>query len=297
MSRHMISRNSSATLVLDERGVMSTTEVGDLGEFLRSRRAQTDPVTVGLPSGHGRRVPGLRREEVAQLAGVSLDYYARLEQGRQRTASPAVLDGIARALRLTDEEHAYVFTLAGVRSGERGAGARPRAVGRSVQRVVGLMDDTPVIVCGAFVDIVDANEPATFLFADFNAMPAHERNGLRWMLLSPVARERYGLGWDEAAREMIGITRMNAGNNPNDPHLAELVSELSARSSLFREVWGNQAVAACTYEKELCHPSFGRMIFFHEYLNARSAPDQTMITIIPSDPPSFEGALKRWRRT
>jgi transcriptional regulator with XRE-family HTH domain len=265
-----------------------------LGAFLRRCRARIEPQDVGLPPTDGRRVPGLRREEVAQLAGVSPDYYTRLEQGRQRTASPPVLDGVAKALRLTADEHAHLYTLAGATHVDDTRRVASRTVDRRMQRVLDLLGDTPAMLCGPFVEVITANRAATFLFADFNAMPARERNGLRWMLISSTARERYGRAWADAASEMIGMLRLDAGHAPKHPRLAELVEELTEKSAMFRRLWQDYQVSAWLHDRKvLHHPSFGKMEFFNEFINLHSAPGQTLVVMIPADPAEFRNALHR----
>lgn len=263
-----------------------------LGEFLRTRRARVEPYEVGLPGAGRRRVPGLRREELAQLAGVSFDYYARLEQGRQATASPAVLDAMARALRLTADERSHLYDLAGVADG--GAGTAPaRTVERGAQRFIDVLGDTPAILRGLFDEVISITPAGAFLYADFNRMPARERYGVRWMLLEPRARELYGRGWEDAAREMIGLLRLDMGRVPGDPRAAELVTELLEKSELFRRIWRMHHVSAYLHErKTLYHPAFGAMDFFTELVTMHTAPGQTLVVLIPADPATFHAAVK-----
>jgi transcriptional regulator with XRE-family HTH domain len=262
-----------------------------LGEFLRTRRARVDPYHVGLPVADRRRVPGLRREELAQLAGVSHDYYARLEQGRQATASPSVLDAVADALRLTADERSHLYDLAGVADGTAPP-APPRIVDRGIQRLIDALGDTPVILRGAFSEVIAVNPAGAFLFADFNRMAAPARNGLRWMLLEPRARELYGPGWEDAAAEMTGRLRLEAGRMPADPRGAELAAELSERSELFRRVWGQQHVSSWQHDdKTLYHPGFGSMRFFTELVTAHTSPGQTLVVMMPAQPAVFRSAL------
>jgi transcriptional regulator with XRE-family HTH domain len=263
-----------------------------LGEFLRTRRAQVEPYEVGLPGADRRRVPGLRREELAQLAGVSVDYYARLEQGRQATASPSVLDAMAHALRLTADERSHLYNLAGVADGAA-ATTPATTVDRDAQRFIDVLGDTPVILRSSLDEIITVNRAGAFLFADFNRMPARERNGVRWMLLAPRARELYGPGWEEAAIEMIGMLRLDMGRIPGDPRAAELVRELSEQSELFCRVWGKHYASSWLHErKTLYHPAFGAMDFFTELVTMHTAPGQTLVVMIPADPATFRAAMK-----
>ncbi|WFB88517.1 MULTISPECIES: helix-turn-helix transcriptional regulator [Streptomyces] len=264
-----------------------------LGAFLRTHRARLEPWDVGLPHDDGRRVPGLRREEVARLAGMSPDYYTRLEQGRRQTASSAVLDGLARALRLTADERLHLYALAAAPVTEDVGPLVSRTLTPGTHRVIELLGDTPVMVCGPFIDVVSANPAAAFLFADFNTMPASERNGLRWMLLSPTARERYGDSWAEAAAEMTGMLRLEQGRAPNDPRLARLVTELAELSPLFRRQWHDLQVSRWVRaRKTLYHPAFGTMGFHNEFMTLQSVPGQTLVVMMPEDPGAFRAALR-----
>lgn len=262
-----------------------------LAQFLRDRRARVDPEVVGLRAGPRRRVAGLRREEVAQLADVSVDYYSRLEQGRQPTASPSVLSGVARALRLTDDERRHLFTLARV----PGDDAAPVPADTGLERVRQLLTvfgDTPVMVFGPFVDIVDANPAAAFLFTDFARLPPPHRNGVRWMLLAPEARDRYREQWESAAGELIGMLRLHAGQHPDSPRLAELIGELGAHSALFRRLWEEQTVSQWAHHhKVLRHPGFGSMAFTNEFVSVDAAPHLHVVVMAPADPTRFTAAL------
>ncbi|MGQ4428317.1 helix-turn-helix transcriptional regulator, partial [Streptomyces violaceoruber] len=239
-----------------------------LGAFLWTRRAKIEPDMVGLASQQGRRVPGLRREEVSRLAGVSVDYYTKLEQGRHRTASPSVLKGLAQALRLTADEHEHLRVLAGVSSPADLGSPLTRVVHPRTRRVLDLLGDTPAIVFGPFLEIIASNKAAAFLFADFNGLPQKQRNGLHWLLTSPVAQERYGEGWDQAVSEMVGMLRLDGGRYPDHPRLHELVTELSARSPLFRKLWQEITVSHWWRdEKVLHHEAFGQLKFYNEFIS------------------------------
>jgi transcriptional regulator with XRE-family HTH domain len=263
-----------------------------LGEFLSARRARIKPSGSGPAPAGSRRVPGLRREELARLAGVSFDYYARLEQGRQPTASPSVLDALAQALALADAERAHMYDLAGVPLDLSSKAPLPVATQRA-QRIMSLLDDTPAIMRGRFMDITMTNRAACFLFdTDFNSMPAAERNGLRWMLFSAPARELYGADWADAAAEMIGILRLYEGREPDHPRLRELVSEFTARSATFRRVWREHHVSDRVRDrKSFQHPRFGSMKFFIECMTVHSLEGQTLVTLAPADRATFQAAL------
>ncbi|MXP23531.1 helix-turn-helix domain-containing protein [Gordonia sp. HNM0687] len=215
----------------------------DVREFLITRRAQVRPDQVGLPEfGNDRRVPGLRREEVAMLAGVSLDYYTRLERGNIKGASDSVLNAIASALRLDDIERSHLFDLArraGTQRSSRTPARRPAAVRVSVQRVLDSMA-LPAVVYNAAHDIVGVNEAGRalyFIHFDTEATP----NIARTTFLDPRARTFYA-DWSEARRMTAAMLRFEVGRNPLDEELTALIGELSTRSTLFRESWAEHDV-------------------------------------------------------
>jgi len=250
-----------------------------LAAFLRDRRSRVEPAVLGLPSDRRRRVSGLRREEVAQHAGLSVDYYARLEQGRQRTASPGVLRSLARTLGLTDDERAHLFALAHATDEPVVSPAGTLGADR-VRHLVTLLGDTPAMVVDPLLDVVDANAAAVLLFADFMAMPADRRNALRWMLVAPEARDRYGPGWADGAADLVGMLRLHAGRQPDDPRLAALTAELSAGSEEFRQLWQDQTVSTWRRpEKTLRHPAFGEMSFTNDIVAVQGAPELTLVVM------------------
>jgi len=266
----------------------------ELGAFLRTRRARLDPDCVGLAAGERRRVPGLRREEIARLAGVSPDYYTRLEQGRQPTASPSVLNALAQTLQLSAEERLHLYTLAGEGVPVSAAPSAPaRTADDQVRFVLEALGDTPAIVYGPFVDVITANEAARFLFADFDALPPLERNAVGWMLLSPTARELYRDQWEAGARDLIGMLRIDVGRRPGDPRGKQVVGELSAASPYFRRLWNEHQVSSWqTEEKVLYHPAAGPLRFRNSSIAVKGVPDQEISLIIPEDPQAFRAALK-----
>jgi transcriptional regulator with XRE-family HTH domain len=267
-----------------------------LAAFLRDRRGRVEPDQVGLPPGRRRRVRGLRREEVAQLAGLSVDYYARLEQGRQPTASPSVLRSVARTLRLTEDETRHLFTLAHVAAGTTAFEPDDQGFQR-VRRLVATLGDTPAQVIGPFVDILMSNPAATFLFGDFDGVPPAQRNGLHRMLLVSGSRDLYGDEWESATIDLIGMLRLDAAEHPGSSRLAAIVAELSERSALFREQWRDQAVSSWQHHhKVLRHPAFGEMAFTNEFLTMQSAPGLRIVTVMPDEPSRFEEALFRSTR-
>jgi transcriptional regulator with XRE-family HTH domain len=266
----------------------------ELGAFLRTRRARLEPGGVGLPGEGFRRVPGLRREEVAGLAGVSPDYYARLEQGRQATASPSVLEALAHALRLSAEERLHLYALAG--EGAPLSGDPPSPAGftdHRLRRVFDLLEDTPTLVSGPYLDIIELNEAACFLLPGFGALPPMERNGVRWMLLSATARELYRDQWEEAASDFIGMLRIDVGRRPDCPRAREIVAELTAASPLFRRLWTEHQVSQWhAKEKVLYHPVAGPLRFYNSAVSVAGVRDQSIFLVIPQDRHAFRVA---WR--
>jgi transcriptional regulator with XRE-family HTH domain len=262
----------------------------ELREFLRSRRARLAPEDVGLDPGAGhRRVPGLRREELAQLAGVSVDYYVRLEQGRNPSVSATVLDAIARALRLDDHETAHLFDLARPAPATRSQPQRVRAGVRVL--LDGL--ETPAFVLGRRLDVLATNRMARALLCDFDALPARERNHARWVFLNPDARERYA-DWEAVARDNVAVLRMDAGRHPDDHELSTLIGELTIKSPDFARWWAAHDVLRQTHgTKRYRHPVVGELTIFYEALPLPDDPEQTLFVYSaePGSPSSEALAL------
>jgi transcriptional regulator with XRE-family HTH domain len=246
--------------------------------------------------GH-RRVPGLRREELARLAGVSPDYYTRLEQGRQASASRSVLDRLANALQLSNEEWLHLYALAGEGMPLNAAPPSPAgSVDYRVRRVFDLLEDTPALVRGPFLDLIEVNEALRFLYPDLCDLPARERNGVRWMLLSPTARELYGGQWERAVGDFTGMLRQDVGRLPGSPRAREIVEELTAASPLFRRLWKEHQISGWTAEaKVLNHPVAGPLSFFNHAVSVVGVPDQQIYLLIPEDRPTFSAALRQAR--
>jgi transcriptional regulator with XRE-family HTH domain len=226
-----------------------------LGDFLKARRAQLSPQDVGLPeAGTRRKVAGLRREEVAQLAAISVDYLTRLEQGRVR-ASASVLITLSRALRLDDDQQAYLYQLAGKSPLPR---RRPAQQARpAMRRLLGQLTETPAVVLGRRLDILAWNAGATALYTDFARLPARRRNYVRLLFTDPVMRALHA-DWEHDARSVVASLRMEAAEDPDDPELAALVGELSVRDADFRTWWATHQVAGGGYgTKHYRHPLVG----------------------------------------
>ncbi|MFG2003251.1 helix-turn-helix transcriptional regulator [Spirillospora sp. NPDC048911] len=229
----------------------------ELAEFLRSRRNGIQPRDVGLEAGTRRRTPGLRREEVARLAGMSVDYYIRLEQGRGPRPSRQILAALARALRLTDDERAYLYNVAGEPMGP--PAGPPHEVPAGILHLLDRLDDTPAFVLSAEYEILAWNAMAAALIADFSAMEPRERNMIRWFFNPDtdeiLERDEEYLGF---ARDSVADLRAAAGRYPEDPGIKELVAELSARSGLFRRLWEERRVEVRrSTTKRIVHPVVG----------------------------------------
>lgn len=268
----------------------------ELKEFLRTRRARlrVDDVDIGGTT-RGRRVPGLRREEVAQLAGVSVDYYSRLEQGRQLNVSAEVLDAVARALQLDDVERAYLFQIARMHSrrSRRRSPAPVQRVRPGIRRLIETMDDvTPAFVFGRRMDVLAANRLARALMVDFDALPPRDRNLLRYTFLDESTRELW-IGWEEVARDNVSVLRLDAGRHPDDPLLLELVGELSVKSPEFRRWWADHNVRERTHgTKRFHHPVVGDLTVQYECLSLSGDPDQTLCVYTAEAGSPSETALR-----
>jgi transcriptional regulator with XRE-family HTH domain len=246
----------------------------ELREFLRSRRARITPEEAGLrPQPGARRVPGLRREEVALLAGVSVDYYVRLERGRNINVSETVLDALARALNLDDIERGHLFALARpVRTQRRSI--PPQRVRPGLYRVLDSLADIPAMVVGRRLDVLASNRMARALITDFEAMPSWDRNMARYLFLDPRARELY-LDWAAGARSAVSALHLYAGRHPHDPQLAKLVGELSVRDEDFRRWWADHDVFRHTFgTKRMRHPVVGELTLDYEALTDTEDPEQ-----------------------
>ncbi len=256
---------------------------GEVGDFLRSRRARVQPEEVGLP-GHGRRrVPGLRREEVAQLAGVSVDYYIRLEQGRGSSVSDAVLDAIGRVLRLDATEQEYLRTVARpAATARRGsaAGPAPQKVRPGLRLLLDTIEKVPAFVLGRRMDVLAWNALGDAVVG-FSQMAPADRNMPRQVFLDPRAREFYP-DWPAVAAETVAHLRLDAGKHPRDRKLATLVGELSLGSADFRRLWADHQVKEKTYgAKRMLHPVAGELVLPYETLTVSGDTDQMLVVYTP----------------
>ncbi|MFJ3899813.1 helix-turn-helix transcriptional regulator [Streptomyces sp. NPDC090083] len=251
----------------------------ELGEFLRSRRAGLTPESVGLSTnGRARRVPGLRREEVARLADVSTDYYTRLEQGRHPNVSESVLDGVARALRLGPVERDYLFHIARPRVTRSSRGhVRPERVRPEVHQMLEVLGAvSPAFIVNHRLDVLASNYLARALITDFDARPARERNFARFVLFAPAAKSLYD-DWEAMARIIVANLRMSSGRHPDDTRLNELIGEACVKVPEFNGWWASHQLDHCGYgSQRLHHAVVGELTLHHEALAFSAAPDQTV---------------------
>ncbi|MFC8202260.1 helix-turn-helix transcriptional regulator [Streptomyces sp. NPDC057298] len=251
----------------------------ELSEFLRTRRARLKPEDVGLPDyGRYRRVPGLRREELAQLAGVSVAYYTRLEQGNGQHVSAEVLDAIARALRLSDAEHAHLTHLAKPKQQKKKPAGRAQQVRGPLRTLLDTMDGVPAILVGRRSDILVWNRMAAAVFGDWAELPAREQNWARLVFLRPEYRDLF-VDWEHKASDVVAQLRMDAGSHPNDPRLSALVGELSVKSEEFRRLWATHDVKEkCHGIQRLHHPLVGELDLRLESFHQADAHEQMLVT-------------------
>ncbi|MFB6780572.1 helix-turn-helix transcriptional regulator [Streptomyces sp. NPDC056352] len=279
----------------------------EVREFLTSRRAKITPEQAGLPSGARRRVPGLRRSEVAALADMSVEYYAKLERGNLAGVSPAVLEAVARALRLDDAERAHLLHLAQAADGSdaltrprRRRPARQWTPHPSLQWTLDAITAGPAFVRNGRMDILAANALARAFYCDVYATAHNQANLARFTFLDPVSRPFYP-DWDLAADVTVAILRTEAGRNPHDKDLHDLVGELSTRSDEFRTRWGAHNVRHHgTGTKRFHHHAVGDLTLAFEGLEMAAEPGLTL-TIYTAEPgsPSEEGLrlLASWAAT
>ncbi|MDA0185089.1 helix-turn-helix transcriptional regulator [Solirubrobacter phytolaccae] len=249
----------------------------DIAEFLASRRANVTPEQAGLPVTGKRRVAGLRREEVATLAGVSIDYYKRLERGNLSGVSDSVLEALARALRLDDAERAHLFDLARTANPATPKRRRPmpQAMRPTVQRILDAMT-SPAIVRNSRVDYLAANTLGRALYAPVFDSREQPANSARFTFLDPAATEFF-VNWERTARDLVGHLRSEAGRNPYDRGLTDLVGELSMRSEDFRTWWAAHDVRFHqTGVKQLRHPVVGELELSYDVMDLPADGGLTM---------------------
>jgi transcriptional regulator with XRE-family HTH domain len=256
----------------------------ELGDFLRTRRARLRPGDVGLPPGPGtRRTSGLRREEIAALAGLSIDYYIRLEQGKESNPSGPILDGLARALRLNEEEHAHLYALANHAAGRtaRAVSRASRAVRPGVRQLLETVRPCPAYVLTRTSDLLAANPEALTLFTGLADWPAERRNTIRYTFFHPAARELF-TDWDHSAETTAAHLRSLAADTPDDPHVSALIAELLDGSPEFARLWQRHDVRQRRGEaKPFRHPQVGEFTLTYEVLHLA---DGQRMTVYQAEP-------------
>ncbi|MGP4044028.1 helix-turn-helix domain-containing protein [Streptomyces sp. 2A115] len=252
-----------------------------LGQFLRARRELLRPEDLGMPAGARRRVAGLRREEVAQLAGVSTDYYVRLEQGRERHPSAQVVDALARALALEEDAAAHLHRLARPSPDRRRRPARREQVSPHLLRMMTAWPHTPAVVMDHCLTVLAANALGKALFDGH----AYSGDLVRLVFLDPDARDFYP-DWDRVAVNTVAGLRAAVGTDYDDSRLIEVVGELSVKSEAFRRLWARHDIRQKTHEtKRFRHPLVGELTLHYESLTVNSAPGQQLV-VYQADPGS-----------
>ncbi|MFD8545253.1 helix-turn-helix transcriptional regulator [Streptomyces sp. NPDC059649] len=270
----------------------------ELGDFLRTRRARLRPEDVGLVSyGGRRRVPGLRREELAQLAGVSVAYYTRLEQGQSHQASEGVLDALARALRLSPDEQAYLRELARPARARRRPAVRHDKARSGVRRLLAAMADVPAVAVGPRFEVLAWNRLGHALIAghldvDSPGRPLDRPNTQRMLFLDPHTRELYPDREAELRRAVCAL-RVAAGQRPDDPQLTALIGELSMKSTEFSALWSRHGVSNCTFgSKRFHHPLVGEMVLDFEMMRTPDGSGQGVLMYTAEEGSPSEAALR-----
>jgi transcriptional regulator with XRE-family HTH domain len=266
----------------------------EIREFLISRRARITPEQAGLQwYADNRRVPGLRREEVAVLAGVSVDYYTRVERGNLSGVSESVLEALARALQLDEAERAHLFDLARAAGTTAKARRRPtkQRVRPTVQHILDAITGGPALVQNGRLDILAANPLARALYSDMYDDPVRPVNHARFVFLNPRAHEFYR-DWERAANDTVAILRSEAGRDPYDRGLSDLVGELSTQSETFRSRWaGHNVRIHQTGVKHVHHAVVGDLSLTFEMMELRADPGLTILTYTADPGSKSEEAL------
>lgn len=266
----------------------------EISAFLRSRRARLSPTDLGTPfDGRVRRVPGLRREEVARLAGISPDYYMRIEQGRSGAVSLEIIDSLALALRLDTVERNHLLNLVGTPTPHHAPVLEPQRVRTGLYDLLAVMDSVPAIILGRRTDVLASNRLARALMTDFGALPATHRNYARFILLDPRARELYQ-DWEQVSAQTTAMLHLDVGRFPDDRQLAQLISDLREGCPEFTRFWADQDV----HEKDqgeirFDHPVMGETVLHYQTLLVPGEADQSVCTYYGAPGSSSEAALAR----
>ncbi|MFF8096916.1 helix-turn-helix domain-containing protein [Streptomyces sp. NPDC016675] len=273
----------------------------ELGDYLRSCRARVSPEDVGLPTAGRRRVPGLRREELASMAGISVDYIVRLEQGRVKSASPSILSALAQALKLQPDEREYLLRIAAretpLSRGSRSTGTRRQQVSSSTRVLLDSMVNVPALVLGRRMDILAWNRLGAALFTDFGRLPLRHRNHIWLTFQDPQVRDLYE-DWAQVARECVAYLRMDAARYPDDPELAQLVGNLSLANADFGTWWSDHRVRSQRQGRKAFHHRIaGQLELDFQMLDLRSGSEQSLLVYTAEPGSSAAGALTfltRW---
>lgn len=267
----------------------------DVSEFLTSRRAKLNPLDVGLPNyGSRRRVPGLRREEVAMLAGVSVDYYTRIERGNLDGVSDSVLEAVMRVLNLDAAEREYLANLAGITAKRKSVRtpAKPATLRPGLLRLLEAINEVPAYVRNETLDILATNALADKFFEPMRDADGRPMNIARFMFLNPKAREFF-VEWDRIAEDTVGVLRTVASRNPFDKSLTDLIGELCTQSEFFSVRWANHNVFIHSMgSKKFNHPEVGQMTLFFEALDLITDPGLSLITDVAEKGSASDDALK-----
>jgi transcriptional regulator with XRE-family HTH domain len=256
-----------------------------LGDFLRARREALKPQDVGLPEHGRRRVLGLRREEVAMLAGVSSDYYMRLEQGRETSPSPQVIDAIAAALRLDDEAHDHLRRLTRAPQERRSVPAGHDRISPQLLQLIDSWPDTPAFILGPALDVLAHNALASALHSEFQRFD----NLARMVFLDPAGRSFYQ-DWDKAANSCVAELRAAYGYDPDSPRITEVVDTLCVKSPEFADLWARHEVKGKTQQaKNLAHPEVGALEIHFSAFTVNGAPHQQLV-VYQAEPASATAA-------
>ena len=265
----------------------------EIRDFLQTRRARVSPEDTGLPAyGAKRRVPGLRREEVALLAGISVEYYTRLERGNAKGVSDSVLEGIGRALQLNEAERSHLYDLVRTANASRAAHKKPvqLRVRPTIKHLVDSMT-VPAVVQSGRLDILYGNHLSRALFPDLFSDPARPGNGARNLFLNPRSQEFYK-EWDTSANDVVALLRAQAGRDPYDKALSDLVGELSTRSEDFRVRWARHDVRFHrSGTKHFHHPVVGDLSLKYEALEPPGDPGQIIFVYMAEPNSASQEAL------
>src|SRR6476659_4990052 len=257
----------------------------ELGAFLQARRGELDPATVGLDATGNRRVRGLRREEVAQLAMISSDYYTRLEQGRLASASGDVLDALASALHLNQDERSYLYKLANKDDPHHHQPRDAEGVRPQTRQLLENLRDTAALVLGRYLDVLAWNDLATAVIKDFATIRRQDRNFLRMLFLDPDVRSRF-VDWEPVARAAVAFVRAAA---PSEPRLVNLIGELSLSDTEFRTWWAERHVSYAAFAtRTFTHPLTGPYTLDWQVLRLPEDDQLLMALTAPPDTRSLE---------